>query len=395
MKQQVQNAADDQRHGDGEDPRQDDALGSDPFHRLQSVGEAHADDTAGDGVRRADRDAEERSGYQGGGTGKFSREASDRRNFRQAAAHGLDDVFSADQDAERHDDITDDSQRIRDMEGLAAVVEVADEGLHLGADTLRGEHAGHQHGDDAHGLGRVVGAVADAEGRRREMLQHLEDFVDTLARLVLAYLQKDAFKEEAQEQADERGEDDEGQGDEDGRHVEHRAAVDKPCRSDDAADKGMRGGDGHAAFGADSDPNGRSYEGGEDQIRVDDVLVGEVGHGVTHGELLVEDQSDENEGHELPKRSPEDGLHGRHHLGGDDGRDGVGRVVHAVQEGEDEGKDDGQDDGYGQEVHHDSLIKRLFTVLVTSLARSVVSSTTCAISLYFSNSISSFSFSKR
>ena len=281
------------------------------------------------------------------------------------------------------------------MEGLAAVVEVADEVLHALSDAFGGEDAGHQHGDDTHGLGRVVGAVADAECRCREMLQHFEDFVDVLARAVLEKSQEDAFEEESQEQSDERRQDDEGQCEQDGLHVQHCATVDEPGCADDAADEGMRGGDGHAVAGADGHPDGGAYQGRQDQVGVDDILVGEVGHGVTHGELLVEHQPDDDEGGELPERGPKDGLHGRHHLGGDDGRDRVGRVVHAVEEGEDEGQQDRQDDGYGEEVHHDSFMIRLFTVLVTSLARSVVSSTTWAISLYFNSSISSFSFSKR
>ena len=60
------------------------------------------------------------------------------------------------------------------MEGLAAVVEVADERLHLGADAFGSEHAGHQHGDDTHGLRRVVGAMTDAESRRGKVLQDFE-----------------------------------------------------------------------------------------------------------------------------------------------------------------------------------------------------------------------------
>ena len=229
MEQQVKQAGDDERHRDGEDPRKDDAFGGDPFHRLHAVGESHADDATGDGVRRADRDTEERGGNQRCGTGKLSREASDGRDLGQAAAHGLDDVFAANQDAQRHDDIAHDGKGVGDVEGLAAVVEVADEITHLGADALCGEHAGHQHGDDTHGLGCVVGAVAHAEGRRREVLQHLEDLVDAFAGAVLEDSQEDTLEEETQEQADERRQHDEGQGDEDGRHVEHRAAVDKPC----------------------------------------------------------------------------------------------------------------------------------------------------------------------
>ncbi len=304
MKQQVQDAADDERHGDGEDPRKDDALGRDPFHRLHTVGEAHADDATSDGVRRADRDAEEGGGDEGGGAGKLGREATHGCDLGQAAAHGLDDVLAADEDTQRHDDITDNSQCVRDMEALAAVVEVANESLHLGADAFRGEHAGHQHSDDTHGLGRVVGAVADAEGRRGEVLQHLEDLVDSLSRAVLEEPQEDAFEEETQEQANERGEYDERQGDDDGRHVQHVAAVDEPSRSNDAADEGVRGGDGHAALGADGHPDGGADEGRQNEVGVDDTLVSEVGHGVTHGKLLVEDQPDENKGHKLPERGP-------------------------------------------------------------------------------------------
>ncbi len=319
MEQKVKHAADNQRHGDGEDPRQDNAFGGDPFHRLHTVGEAHTDDAASDGVCRADRDAEERGGDEGGGTSKLSREATHGRDLGQAAAHGLDDVFAANQDAQRHDDIAYDGKGVGDVEGLAAVVEVADELTHLGADALRGEHAGHQHGDDTHGLGRVVGAVTHAEGRRREVLQHLEDLVDAFAGAVLEDPQEDALEEETQEQAEERRQHDEGQGDEDRCHVEYRAAVDEPCRTDDATDEGVRGRDGHAVLGADPYPDGGADEGRQDEVGVNDALFGEVGHGVTHGKLLVENQPDENECHELPERGPEDGLKWRHHLGGDDG----------------------------------------------------------------------------
>ena len=54
--------------------------------------------------------------------------------------------------------------------------------------------------------------------------------------------------------------------------------------------------------------------------------------------------SEEKGGHEVEKGGPEDGVFGRQHPGRNDGRNGVGRIVKAVQEIEYKGHENDEDD---------------------------------------------------
>ena len=131
---------------------------------------ADADDRAGDGVSGADGDAGQSGAEQRDGSSAFGAEAADGFEFGDFLAHGVNDAPAAEIGA-----------------GGDGGVGGKDDGPAKASPV--GEHVGFAHepggvecaGDDAHGLLRVVAAVAEAVGGGREQLQLAKPFVDESA----------------------------------------------------------------------------------------------------------------------------------------------------------------------------------------------------------------------
>src|SRR5579871_338889 len=185
--------------GDGEEPGPDDARGDAPLDAGQLGGRrADADDRAGDGVRRRDRDAGEGGEEEGEGAGGLRAEAADRLEARDLHPHRLDDPPAAERGADAHRQVAGED----DPEG--ARVEDGD------VDVLLHHAAGDQDGDDdAHRLLRVVAAVAERVERGGEQLPAAEAAVDDGGAPATEQPVQRQHHREADAEADQRGEDDE------------------------------------------------------------------------------------------------------------------------------------------------------------------------------------------
>src|SRR5207247_11274300 len=76
---------------DREDPGNNDAACDAPTNGGEPTRGADANDCAGDGVRGADRNAEQRVANDGEAAGGFGGEAAEGSELGDALAHGLDD----------------------------------------------------------------------------------------------------------------------------------------------------------------------------------------------------------------------------------------------------------------------------------------------------------------
>src|SRR5256885_6564975 len=180
--------------GDGEDPGHDDAARNAPTNGGEPTRGADADDCAGDGVRGADRNAEERVADDGEATGGFGGEASEGRELGDALAHGLDDAPAAGHRAAAHGEIAADDDPVRNFE-------------------VRQKAPGHKRsGDDAHAFLRVVKAVAEAEERRGNELEAAEPAVDSLRAHAADDPTGDDREKSGKAQADDGREEDEQDG---------------------------------------------------------------------------------------------------------------------------------------------------------------------------------------
>src|SRR5256885_3637797 len=147
---------------DGEDPCDNDAARDAPTNGGEPTGGADANDCAGDRVRGADRNAEERVANDGEAASGFGGEAAEGRELGDALAHGLDDAPAAGHRAAAHGEIAADDDPVGNFK-------------------VRQKAPGHKRsGNDAHAFLRVVKAVAEAEQRRGNELEAAEPAVDPL-----------------------------------------------------------------------------------------------------------------------------------------------------------------------------------------------------------------------
>ncbi len=146
--------------GDGEDPGPEDLGGHPPAHGADALAGAGAHDAAGDDVGGGDGHPQRRRGEDGDGSRGLRREAVDRLEIDDLGAHRLDDAQAARGRAGRHGRRAGDDDPERHLE-LA----------HRAGDGAVGDQA---HGDDAHRLLRVVGAVGERHEARGEHLQPAE-----------------------------------------------------------------------------------------------------------------------------------------------------------------------------------------------------------------------------
>src|ERR1043166_2350043 len=156
--------------GDREYPGPDDAARHAPLDGGEAARRADADDGARDGVRGRDGDAGQGHVGERQGRARLGAEAADRLELRDARAHRAHDAPAARKRAESEGRVgaEDDPQRYRRQRSVRAVLQEA----------ARRQNRR----DDAHRLLRVVAAVAEREGRRREELALSEEAVNAVRR---------------------------------------------------------------------------------------------------------------------------------------------------------------------------------------------------------------------
>ncbi|SRR6266404_3199103 len=81
--------------GDGQDPGPDDATRNAPAHSGEAARSSDANDGPGDGVGRADGNAEDGIGHDGDAAGGFRGETAERSELSNALAHCFDDAPAA------------------------------------------------------------------------------------------------------------------------------------------------------------------------------------------------------------------------------------------------------------------------------------------------------------
>ena len=200
----------------------------------------------------------------------------------------------------------------------------------------RGEE---QHGDDAHRLLGVVGAVPQAVGGGGDELRPPEDPVHAARRRATERPHGGEHEREADREPDE------------GRQDHEHADLDQPAGDEraesalrhrgarESADERMRGARRQAPVPGDEVPRDRA-----DETCEDDPLVhrGRMHHAFADRGRHADAEAER--GDEVEERRPHHRLQRRQDARGDDGGDGVGGVVKAVDEIEDECHEDDEDD---------------------------------------------------
>src|SRR4051812_18945338 len=143
----------DRRHGDGQDPGDEDATGDAPADRPGALASPHAHDRARDHLRRRHRHPEMGRADEDGGTRRLRRETVNGLELGDPLTHRAHDPPAPDGSAGGQRRRRDDDHPRRDLD--------------LG-DDAGGEQ---REGDDAHGLLGVVGSVGECHERGREDLE--------------------------------------------------------------------------------------------------------------------------------------------------------------------------------------------------------------------------------
>ena len=304
---QLGQPADERGAGHREHPGPHDAPRDAPAHRAELSHAADADDGPGDGVRRRDGDAQRRGHEQGDRAAGLGAEAADGLQLGDLHAHGAHDAPAARQGAARHRHVTGDHDPERDAGAAGPGMDdpVADQ----------------RHHDDAHGLLRVVAAVAQRVQARRDQLQAAEVLVDRALRALAEQRHHQRHQREAEDGADERRQDDEqGRLLEEGQ-VERAEALDHAVglraagddgRAGDAAEQRVRRRRGQAPPPREQVPHDRAAQARRDERQGDHVRVDALGD--VAGDVRAEHQ----ERDEVEERGPEDGDARAEHARGDD-----------------------------------------------------------------------------
>src|SRR5208337_1431625 len=293
--------------GDGEDPGPDDVTGNAPAYGGEAVRSANAHNGAGDGVGGANGNAKTSGGKQGNRTGRLRSKPAEGSEFGDALAHGLDNAPAASHRAATHGEMAADNHPV----GNRVV-------LHQSTGNQGG-------GDDAHAFLRVIGAVTQTVGCRRNQLQTTEPAVHAARPLMADYPGGEDTDQPADQHADDgRKEDEEnrlGPASEDESFI---ARVNDSSAAVTTHERVRRAGRQPQCEGNEV-PGDCAEEAGEKHLLIHHFDVDQP-----FADGAGDSGAEDERGDEIPEGGPEDGAEGRQDARGDDGGDGIGGVVPAV-----------------------------------------------------------------
>jgi len=207
-----------------------------------------------------------------------------------------------------------------------------------------------QHGNDAHGLLRVIAAMAERIERRRDELQMPKAAVDRIWRPAHQKPRQRQHQQDRKEKPDQRRR-------HDSQRRRHQAcphngtnAGFRDAGAHQAADQRVRTARRNAQGPGDQVPKDRTHQRAEHHTRVD-----HGGRDDSGAKCIGHMQTEKQECDEIEEGRPGHRVLRRQHAGGDNGRDRIGRVVQPVQEIERECDRD-QADQHRQRQHGVHLV---------------------------------------
>ena len=273
-------------------------------------------------MRGADRDPPQRRTDQHDRTRRLGTEPAHRAQLREAHSHGLDNAPAPRQRAESNGQV----RREDDPEGH----------VEFRAQVAAGEE---QDRDDPHGLLGIVGAVAEAVERSRRQLEPPEQPVHPAGPEAPEHPHRRHHEREPETEPDHRRKHDEKRDLQQTRRDQGAEPRLGHRRPRETADEGMRGAGGDGVVPGDEIPDDGARERPQDNPVVHDSGLH---HAFPHRLRHVDPETEGR--HEVEEGRPQHGLGGREHACGDNGGDGVGRIVKAIDVVERESDEDDEDD---------------------------------------------------
>src|SRR5712692_3580542 len=274
------------------------------------------------------------------------------------------------------DDAPAPNQRPKPHCGLAAQDHPERDVKALAQQPLRKE----QHGNDAHGLLRIVAAMPQRVQRRRKQLRRAKEIVHRRRHGSNKCPRDDEYQKQREEKAEQRRKNDCGS-----RYAE--AVPDdraETCLRDrgagQSADQRVRAARGNPQPPGDQVPADRSHQSAEYHRRIDDIRRNDPG-----SNRLGDMEPEEQECDKIEERGPDDGVLRSQHAGGHDGRNRVGGVMQPIQGIEDQRDRDQRNESERAErgIHSEPYTFSI-TIALISFATSWNRSTTISRWLYTS-----------